>query len=223
MITRKLTLTLVINQFSFHPKAIETLERYHYVSAPSIDLPSFKQALDETLRSIPKRIASPFCKATDQKRQWDDVMKRDSFEEYLKTNEETRYRISSFYLVGSPEVRVKFQGDGYGDFTVCLSRSHDMLSKECKSIQDRDYAWFNLTEPCSSLNADECLSVYFSLQVDTTYVRCSETDCRFPDDVRISVRPEGLRCERNGVRSFTAKLSFLVSFFFVALFRWTLT
>lgn len=196
----------------------ETLERYLYVSAPSIELSTFKQTLDETLRSIPKRIASPFCKASDQKRQWDDVMKRDSFEEYLRTGEETRYRVSSFYLLGTPELRIKFQGDGYGDFTVCMSRSHDMLSRECKSVQDRDYAWFNLTEPCSNQNIDECSSVYFSLQVDTTFVRCSETDCRFPDDVRISVRPEGLRCERNSAKQLTAKLSFLVIFFFSVLF-----
>ena len=148
-------------------------------------------------------------------------MKRDEFEEYLSTYEEMRYRISSFYLLGSPELSVMFQGTGYGDFTVCMSRNHDMISKECKSVTDMDSAWFNITEPCSDQNAmDGCSSVYFSLQVDATYIRCSEIDCRFPDDVRISVRPEGLRCERNGVGRFTAKLSFLVSCIFIVSFRW---
>jgi hypothetical protein len=113
------------------------------VSASSIQLSTFKKPLDETLKSIPKRIASPFCKPSDQKRlQWDDVMKRDDFEEYLTPNEETRYRISSFYLLGSEEVRVKYQGVGYGAFTVCMSRSLNMVSKECKSVQDMENAWY---------------------------------------------------------------------------------
>ena len=151
-------------------------------------------------------------------------MKRDDFEEYLSTNEETRYRISSFYLLGSPELSVNFQGTGYGDFTVCMSRKYDMLSKECKSVQDMESAWFIITEPCFDQNTiDGCSSVYFSLTVDTTYIRCSEIDCRFPDDVRIRVKPEGLRCERNGVGRFTAKLSFLVLSIFIVSFCWRQT
>lgn len=198
---------------------METLERYHYVQASSIELPTFKNQIDATFRDIPKRIASPFCKAEDEKRLWDDVMKRDDFEAYLSPNEETRYRISSFYLIDSDEVRVKFQGAGYGDFTVCMSRSHDMLSKECKSIQDMENVWFNTTDPCSNYNAVEgCMSVYFTLQVDTTYIKCSEADCRFPDDLRIIVRPEGLRCERNASGRVAVKLSLLILSLFVMSF-----
>lgn len=181
------------------------------MSANSIQVSTFKKQLDSTLKSIPKRISSPFCKATDVKPTWDDIMKRDEFEEYLSPSEETRYRISSFYLLGSDEVRIKFQGVGYGDISVCVSREHDMLSKECKSLQDMEFAWFNITRPCENHNVDfGCRSVYFSLQVDTTYIKCSESDCRFPDDVRILVRPEGLRCERNGVNIVTAKLSLII-------------
>lgn len=143
-------------------------------------------------------------------------MVRDEFEEYLSPSEETRYRLSSFYLIGSDELRVKFQGVGYGDFTICQSRHQNMLSKECKSVQDMENAWFNITRPCSNQNADDgCLSVYFSLQVDTTYMRCSEADCRFPDDLRIIVRPEGLRCEQNGTPRFIAKLSLYILCFII--------
>lgn len=188
------------------------------MSASSIQVSTFWQTLDSSFRSIPKRIASPFC-ATDDKRTWDDVMRRDDFEEYLTPNEETRYRISSSYLIGSDVLRVKFQGTGYGDFTVCSSREPRMLSKECKSVQDMENVWFNITQPCSNQNADDgCLSVYFSLQVDTTYLRCSESDCRFPDDVRISIRPEGLRCERSGLKRFTAELSLVMLSFFIVSF-----
>lgn len=207
--------------FQFALQAMETLERYHYVATNSIRISTFKSSLDLTFRSIPKRIASPFCKTTD-KRSWNDVMRRDDFEEYLTPNEETRYRISSFYLLGADEIKIKFQGAGYGDFTVCVSRSHDMLSRECKSIQDMENAWFNITKPCIDQKADEgCLSVYFGLQVDTTYMRCSETDCRFPDDVRIIVRPEGLRCEHNKSGRAVVKFTTLILTFFIAVAHWT--
>lgn len=109
--------------------------------------------------------------------------------------------------MGTDEVRVKFQGAGYGDFSVCLSRERNMLSRECKSVSDMEFTWFNISRPCSNQNAYEaCLGIYFALQVETTFSKCSESDCRFHDDVRITVRPEGLRCERNGVTRFTAAL-----------------
>jgi hypothetical protein len=147
------------------------------------------------------------------------MVKRDEFEEYLSPNEEMRYRVSSFYLMGSDEVRIKFQGVGYGDFTICMSRNQDMLSKECKSVQDIENAWFNITRPCSNQNADDgCLSIHFSLQIDTTYMKCSEADCRFPDDVRIIIRPEGMRCERNGVGKVAVQLSLLILSFFTVSF-----
>jgi hypothetical protein len=139
-------------------------------------------------------------------------MRRDDFEAYLSPGEETTYRISSFYLQGSDEVRVKFQGVGYGDVTICMSRQHDMLSKECKSVQEIENAWFNISNPCSSFSAaDGCASVYFALQVDSTYMKCAESDCRFPDDVRLLIRPEGLRCERNEAIKISVKIVLLIS------------
>jgi hypothetical protein len=199
---------------------IETTERYRFILANLIKITAFKDELERTFRDIPKRIVSPFCKVSDEKRSWEDVIKREEFEEYLSPNEERRYRISSFYLLGSDEIQVKFQGVGYGEFTVCMSRQQDMISKECKSVQDIDNVWFNISEPCSTQNFDECMSVYFGITVDTTYLKCSESDCRFPDDVRIIIRPEGLRCDRNGIGSFAAQASVLLMLLLVVIFVW---
>lgn len=176
-------------------------ERFRFIESNSIAFSTFEASLDEQLRSIPKKIISPFCKRVEddgnQQRRatWDDVMRRDEFDDYLIPQEQTHYRISSAYLVGSPEVRVKFQNAGYGDITVCMSRNRNMLSPRCQSVVDIDYVWFNISTPCAEAR---CSSIYFSLTVDTTYLKCSEDDCRFPDNVRIQIRPEGLRCERNG-------------------------
>lgn len=196
---------------------IETVERYLFLEANSIQVSTFKHQLDQTFGLIPKRLVTPFCAATatDGKATWDDLMRLNGFEEYLSPNEETQYRVSSFYLQGSDEARFKFQGADYGDFTVCMSRERDMLSKECKSVSGIENVWFNITQPCSNQIAnDGCLSIYFSLSVDTTYMKCSESDCRFPEDVRIVVRTEGLRCERSGIeKRWSTAMSLLLLMF----------
>ncbi|CRL07297.1 CLUMA_CG020276, isoform A [Clunio marinus] len=189
--------------------AIETMERYNFVSASSIQISTFKNSLDTALRSIPKRITSPFCES-QEKRTWDDITNRNDFELYLTPNEEIRYRLSSLFMLGAENININFQGTGYGDFTVCMARSHDMLSQECKTVRDIENAWFNTSQPCLKRNADNCPSMYFSIQVDTTYLKCSEADCRFPYNLRIIVKPEGLRCERAGSENVTAKLSLLI-------------
>lgn len=188
----------------------ENAERYQIIYSNKIEFETFKKSLDNAMRSIPKRIASPYCKRqTDGRRTWDDVMKRDEFEDYLTPNELTRYRISPAYLVGSEEVDIKFQGVGYGDFTVCMETKQNGVPNRCQSVVDIDYVWFNFTNPCST-SQQECSSIYFTLTADTTYLKCSEADCRFPDNVRILIKPEGLRCERNGNEKFTVKLSMLI-------------
>ena len=44
------------------------------------------------------------------------------------------------------------------------------------------------------------------------FERCTESSCRFPDDVRFNVKPEGIRCEFNGELggALTIKFSFFV-------------
>jgi hypothetical protein len=207
-----------LHKISFH-QAQENAERYQIIYSNKIEFTSFKKSLDSAVRSIPKRIASPYCKRqTDEKRTWDDVMLRDDFEEYLIPNEVTRYRISPAYLFGSEEVNIKFQGVGYGDFTVCMETKENRVLNRCQSVVDIDYVWFNITNPCST-SQQECSSIYFSLTADTTYLKCSEADCRFPDNVRILIKPKGLRCERNsGKRIFTSNLTMLISSYLIYYF-----
>lgn len=119
--------------------------------------------------------------------------------------------------MGTDEVRVKFQGVRYGDFSVFLSRERNMLPRECKSVTEMEFTWFNISFPCLGQNANEaCSGIYFALQVETTFSKCSESDCRFHDGVRITVRPEGLRCERNIVTRFVAAFPLMILAMIVA-------
>lgn len=152
--------------------------------------------MEDAVKSIPKRIISPYCRDYDDgQNRWNLV--RDEFEDYATPNVELKYRISPYYLYGSDEIRVRFQNVGYGDLTICMARNQQMTNKECHLIQDIENIWFNITQPCPQAGSEECLSIYFTVIVDTTTIRCSEYTCRFPDDVRFNVKPEGLRCEKN--------------------------
>lgn len=167
--------------------------------------------MEDAIKSIPKRIISPYCRDYgDGQSRWNLV--RDEFEDYATPNLELKYRISPYYLYGSEEVRVRFQNVDYGDLTICMARNQQMNNRECHAIQDIENVWFNITQPCPQVGSEECLSIYFTVFVDTTKIRCSEYTCRFPDDVRFNVKPEGLQCEKNAElgNAPTIKLNFFI-------------
>jgi hypothetical protein len=141
----------------------------------SLDLLSFKKSLENAVRKIPKRIVSPFCSDSEEKK---SSLLRDEFEDYASPNVMIKYRISPYYILGSDEIKVRFQGVGYGDLSVCMSRNIDMIDKKCENIEDIENVWFNISEPCSNPTNDECLSIYFTVNVETSYVRCTEYTCR---------------------------------------------
>ena len=156
---------------------IETAERYRFVDASSTRISTFENTLESAISVIPKRIVSPFCRYENNNRTASYI--RDEFEDYAMPNVDLLYRISPYYLLGSDEIRVRFQGVGYGDLFVCTSRYFNMTDKECKSIQDIENVWFNITQPCFNHHvSDGCLGVYFSVSVETSYIRCSEYTCR---------------------------------------------
>lgn len=179
---------------------------------------AFKKPLSDALNSIPKRIISPFCRDYSNSER---NLVRDEFEDYSTPNVELKYRISPYYLYGSEEVRVRFQNVGYGDLTVCMARNQKMTNRECRTIQDIENTWFNVTQPCTQAGNEECLSIYFTVIVDTSYIRCTEYSCRFPDDVRFNVKPENLRCERNEELGVAAaiKLNFLLIILFFIIIK----
>lgn len=171
-------------------------EHYYIIDANSLHVNDFSSAIEDVIRNIPKRLVAPFCRNTGGKRTWDDVMARSEHEEYISPGQEIRYRISPYFLRMTDEIAVQFQGVEYGDFTVCLSRDKFFVPIECKSVENLEYVWFNLTNPCSS--ASDCTGVYFTVTLDSSNMRCTESDCRFPDQVRYFVRHHGLRCEIDG-------------------------
>lgn len=186
-------------------------EHYKIIESNSIDPSDFSHNLFRHLKLIPKRIMAPFCDTlTAEERRMITLTTNNqnwnSFEDYATVNQELRYRISPFYLRNADQVSVEFQGVSYGSLIVCLSRDVNYSPLECKTVEDLNVAEFTITRPCDDIF--QCYGLYFSVIVEKSNVRCTENDCRYPDQVRFMVRPGGLTCEVNRRRSRSSKISF---------------
>ena len=149
-------------------------DRYSFINANSIISSTFEKELVTAVEQIPKRILAPFCRVQEKNHEWDANMARDDFEDYLSPNEEIYYKISPFYLKNTDEVSIMFQGVGYGDFMVCMGRDLRAISRECKSIQDNEAQWFNISYPCSSeLDSVQCRSLHFFVNLESSDLKCS--------------------------------------------------
>lgn len=65
---------------------------------------------------------------------------------------------------------------------------------------DFETVHFNITDTCwsSYVNTRPCYAVHFKVQMDSSLVKCAESDCRYPDQVRFVIRHYGLRYNING-------------------------
>lgn len=171
-------------------------EHFSIIESNSLDPLDFSERVAKELRRIPKRIIAPFClNAEDLARlhKQNILFRPDEYEDYVGPNQENLYRISPFYFRYANEINVQFHGVGYGDLTICQSRNLFAASDYCQTLKGDDVVWFNATAPCP--NPLDCPSLYYSVSMDVSRMRCSENDCRYPDQVRYFIRHHGLTCE----------------------------
>lgn len=184
----------------------------------------FTERLVKEFKRIPKRIFAPYClDETDRQRlQKQNILFRpDEFEDFVSPNQEVLYRISPYYFRYSKEIQIQFYGVGYGDLTICQSRNLMSKADFCQTVKGNDVAMFNATQPCP--DPTDCQSIYFSVAVDVSRMRCTENDCRYPDQVRYIIRHSGLTCRNyaplsGGFSSVTliiTSISLLIAQFFL--------
>ncbi|XP_067008382.2 uncharacterized protein [Anabrus simplex] len=115
-------------------------------------------------------------------------------EDYVTPGQQSMYRIHPDYLQGVKKVTLKFRGSGYGILSVCWNRELPVVSRpdSCIEVSGHEESLVNMDNPCGG--AGPCRPLYLSVNVTTSYNKCTEDDCRFPDQVRFSFRQEGLRC-----------------------------
>lgn len=173
-------------------------EHFVVIDSSATDPMDFSERLSKELKRIPKRIIAPYCMdETDRERMHKQniLFRPDEYEDFVGPNQEILYRISPFYFRYAKEIQVQFHGVGYGDLTICQSRALNRGPEICHSLKGSDVAWFNATSPCP--DPMDCQSLYYSVSMDVSRMRCTENDCRYPDQVRYIIRHSGLTCETN--------------------------
>ncbi|KAF5294476.1 hypothetical protein FQR65_LT01602 [Abscondita terminalis] len=126
----------------------------------------------ETLIKIPNRVMNFYCNNSET-----------NVEDYVTPGETKIYEIHSEYL-RRVDFIVKFKGYDYGDAYVCIFDSSTPYSKQCKGIGGNNEVSFLVGNYC--LDKYSC-SIQFSVTAGETNFKCSEFDCRFPDQIRIEI------------------------------------
>lgn len=173
-------------------------EHFVIIESGATDPLQFSEQLAKEFRRIPKRIIAPFCLDESERlrmHKQNILFRPDQYEDFVSPHQEIVYRISPYYFRYAAEIQVQFHGVGYGDLTLCQSRDLKRKSDVCQSLKGTDVVLFNSTRPCP--DPLDCQSIYYSVSMDVSRMRCTENDCRFPDQVRYLIRHSGLTCESN--------------------------
>lgn len=155
-----------------------------------------------TFRNIKKYLHIPPCIKGRGPDSYPDTT-LDSYEDYVSRQQDNYYQINSQQLSLNKHFFVKFQGVSYGSITVCMERTHDNL--ECLSTLYNEFesVQFNITSNCNDPFV-YCEPITFRVEMETSYVRCTEDDCRYPDQVRYLVQMGDMSCNGGVAATFVS-------------------
>ncbi|XP_046384298.1 uncharacterized protein LOC124154541 [Ischnura elegans] len=193
-------------------------------SRPSDVVPSVLSAL----RLVPRRMISYSCDQKKTKRLGPPTTIHGGtyghleLEDYLSPGDAHVYRLHPMYFKKSQEAKIVFEGSGYGEVSICMTRHRpdeprSIMKASCQQLTSGS-AEFQFHDPCPGGQPYNhgCLPIYFELNVTKTFGRCTEDDCRFPDQVRFSVWQQNVKC--SGATALTVPILLLA-----ILLLWTTT
>lgn len=197
---------------------VSSLSTYHqqdkdshflYVETAKLEPNEFNIPLMRTFRNIKKYLHIPPCMKDRGPDSYPDPT-IDSYEDYVSRQQDNYYQINSNELSQTRQFYVKFQGVSYGSITVCMQRVQDNF--ECLSTMYNEFEsiQFNITTSDRS-GGDPfayCQPITFRVELESSYVRCTEDDCRYPDQVRYLMQMGDMSC--NGAGAGTYLMSWLV-------------
>ncbi|XP_039286299.1 uncharacterized protein LOC111043365 isoform X2 [Nilaparvata lugens] len=161
----------------------------------SIPLRAFLPQLQDPLLSVPRSLKAPFCS---------NGQSESYYEEYITPGQPLKYRIHPAYLCGSDELTIKVTNREYGSIQVCKSRSEKASGDyACRSLRPYEEHYFTIQNPCQKSRyyrgeglqwSEGCMPIYIDVTVYSTLNKCTETKCRFPDQVKFNIAVKGLQC-----------------------------
>lgn len=155
-------------------------------------------------RDLPRSWVNPKCQSEFQKTDGDS-----SSDFYIEAQTVSYYRVSPHYFHGEGERWLIIQGSGFGTLNVCGSRTNEKPTggeADCKEINSDEHRW-NLDGFCNGFIVD-CQPFYVSVESKTQppSPKCTEAKCRFPDNIRFTVKMEKFECRGGSIQN-TATMS----------------
>ncbi|XP_044765406.1 uncharacterized protein LOC123321735 [Coccinella septempunctata] len=173
----------------------------------------------QRLKELPRSIINPKCGSLMNS----DEKSSLSLLQYVEPTGQNVYRISHNYFYNSDEnAKLRVSAEG-GSVTVCISRIINIpnpanRSQDCKTINSDEYS-HDIKGFCDD-SFEDCEPLYISVIGETSYNKCFDGNCRFPDNIKFTVYLENVACASNGGESIN-NLNRLVVFIFISLFSYT--
>lgn len=158
----------------------------------------------QRIQQEPRRIVNPRCGHDWIQTSWGS----NSFNQYVEPQGIVFYRLQPNYFFQQAETRrLRIQGHGFATITVCHSRwvqlprangtqNNDMINCRPIGTETIDIDLSNACDGHSVIHT--CPPVFFSVEftqlTEVTNLRCTEPECRFPDNARFSVIVDNLGC-----------------------------
>ncbi|XP_065090066.1 uncharacterized protein LOC135711212 [Ochlerotatus camptorhynchus] len=179
------------------------------------------------IQQEPRRIVNPRCGHDWIQTTWGS----NSFNQYVEPRGIVFYRLQPNYFFHQAENRrLRIQGHGFATITICHSRwvqlprintTQNNDAVNCRVV-NAEMVDIDLSNACDGHSViHTCPPVFFSVehtqQTEVTNLRCTERECRFPDNARFAVVVDNLGCFSSAGKFFsslTLLMLALVSVFF---------
>ncbi|XP_053686026.1 uncharacterized protein LOC128735569 [Sabethes cyaneus] len=163
------------------------------------------------IQQEPRRIVNPRCGHDWIQNDWGS----NTLNQYVEPRGVVFYRVHPNYFFGpGSNRRVRVQGHGFAQLTICQSRINPNPRSNatqgsdaiCQNV-NTETVEIDLNNACAGHSLIQtCPNVFFSVehtqQTEVTQMRCTDNDCRFPDNARFAIIADNLGCFSSATKWF---------------------
>ncbi|XP_049298889.1 uncharacterized protein LOC125771851 isoform X2 [Anopheles funestus] len=176
----------------------------------------------------PRRIVNPRCGQDWVQENWGS----NSMNQFVEPRGVNFYRLhpNYFFREGNNR-RLRIQGHGFATLTVCHSRwverprqnsTENRDNIQCRTINTDAYD-IDLSNPCDGHSViHTCPPLFVSVEGPLNppaVIRCSEPECRFPDNARYAIVLDNMGCFSGASRTVSTLLTAVMAALVLALFK----
>uniref|UniRef100_A0A182J8Y4 VWFA domain-containing protein n=1 Tax=Anopheles atroparvus TaxID=41427 RepID=A0A182J8Y4_ANOAO len=180
------------------------------------------------IQQEPRRVVNPRCGHDWIQENWGT----NSMNQWVEPRGINFYRLHpNYFFQQGNNRRLRIQGHGFATLTVCHSRwverprlntTENQDSIQCRTINS-DAADIDLSNACDGHSViHTCPPLFVSVegpQVPPAVIRCSEPECRFPDNARFAIILDNMGCFSGASRTVSSLLMAAFAVLLLTLFK----